>query len=246
MLSLNRFFNDPRLSRVNDAEVLALASDRSVDFSLNGQPAFSPRQKDFLSRHIGPSGQKVWGKVVFLKQVHGAGVICVGPSPVLSSRFQEADALITKEVGVPLTVRSADCLPIFIFDPQTKAVGLVHAGWRGTHKGIVKNTIQRMALEWKTDPQHLKVAFGPAIRVCCYQVGAEFKEYFPQEIHQISDEFYLDLVLANKNQLLGWGVKSENISDCGICTCCDSRFFSYRREGKNTGRMISLMMLRES
>jgi len=244
MLSLNSFFNDP--------QVLALVSDRSVDFSLNpdkmsgrnGQAAFSPEQKDFLLKHIGPLEQKIWERIVFLKQMHGAEVVCVGKTEVSPSPFPEADALITREEGVPLAVRSADCLPIFLFDPETKAVGLVHAGWRGSLQGIVKNTVQRMMREWKTDPQDLKAAFGPALRDCCYRVGAEFKEYFPEEIHQISDEFTLDLALVNKNQLLSVGVKADNIFDCGICTSCDSRFFSYRREEEKAGRMISLVMLK--
>jgi len=279
MLSLNSFFNDP--------QVLALVSDRSVDFSLNpdkmsgrnGQAAFSPEQKDFLLKHIGPLEQKIWERIVFLKQMHGAEVVCVGKTEVSPSPFPEADALITREEGVPLAVRSADCLPIFLFDPETKAVGLVHAGWRGSLQGIVKNTVQRMMREWKTDPQDLKAAFGPALRDCCYRVGAEFKEYFPEEIHphrfassrerrslsgikspkslcdfrgqseavgvnQLSDEFTLDLALVNKNQLLSVGVKADNIFDCGICTSCDSRFFSYRREEEKAGRMISLVMLK--
>ena len=232
MLSLNNFFNDPR--------VITLVSDRSMDFTLNGEPAFSGRQKVFLSKHLGPFAEKT----VFLKQVHGDEVIPIRRSQP-SSGFKEGDALITKERGVPLAVRSADCLPIFIFDPRTKAVGLVHAGWRGSRKAIVQNALRAMMRRWKTEPRHLKAAFGPAIRSCCYQVGEEFQAYFPDETRKRSDGFYLDLVLVNKNQLLGLGVKAENIFDCNLCTCCDSRFFSYRREGAKAGRMISVVMLRD-
>ena len=101
-----------------------------------------------------------------------------------------------------------------------------------------------MTEQWQTPPEDLKVVLGPAIRSCCYEVGKEFLEYFPREVSAKDQHLYLDLPLVNKTQLTFWGVRTENIFDCQICTCCDPRFFSYRRDGPKAGRMVSVMMLK--
>ncbi len=222
--------------------VSAFFSDRSVDFALNGRPVFTLQQKDFLSHYVGD----FWSRTVFLRQRHGSDVLTITEGVAYSPTSLEADSLITRVVHLPLAIRTADCLPVFLFDPELKGIALIHAGWRGSRKGIVKETIQKMTELWGTRPAHLKVALGPAIRPCCYRVGEEFQQDFPNEIQKRADGFYLDLGLVNRNQLLELGVSRGNIFDCGFCTCCDSRFFSYRRDGYKAGRMISVMMLRES
>ena len=130
------------------------------------------------------------------------------------------------------------------YDKKEKCVGLVHAGWRGSQKGIIVNAIKIMGKNWRTRPENLLVALGPAIRSCCYKVGEEFKKYFPREILRRNGSFFLDLIEVNKRQLASCGVKPEKIYDAGICTCCHPEFFSYRREKDKAGRHLSLMMLR--
>ena len=102
-----------------------------------------------------------------------------------------------------------------------------------------------MRKNFKTNPADLKIAFGPSIKPCCYKVGFEFKKYFPKEIVRRSGSLYLDLNLANRRQLINAGVKKGNIYDCTICTVCNSRFHSYRRDGEKSGRMLSLMMMKD-
>jgi len=94
-------------------------------------------------------------------------------------------------------------------------------------------------------PENVKIAFGPAIRECCYEIGDDIQDHFPDDVMQKNGKWSLDLVKASKKQAVKFGVKSGNIADCNICTCCSENYFSYRREGKNAGRMISLMMLKE-
>ena len=151
---------------------------------------------------------------------------------------------MTRHLGVPIVIRTADCLPVFIFDQKQRVIGLVHAGWRGSHKRILGSAIERMNNLWDTQVQDIKIVFGQSIKSCCYQVGEEFRGYFPGEIRKKESGLYLDLTLVNGHQALECGVRQENIFDSGICTCCDTRFFSYRREGERAGRMISLMMLK--
>ena len=231
MLCWNDFFEDTGVS--------TLVTDRSLDFKLNSSAQLSQKQKEILSRAIGRSIEHA----AYLNQVHGNTVIPVGQNFFSMDFLPEADGLMTDQPNLPLLIRTADCLPVFIFDPVKKGIGLVHAGWRGSRKEIVKNAVELMQRHWQTQPSRLKIVFGPSIRKCCYQVGGEFRDYFPQEVEQRPGGFYLDLVEANRNQLFGAGGEEDNIFDCGICTCCDRRFFSYRREGRDAGRMISLIML---
>ena len=109
---------------------------------------------------------------------------------------------------------------------------------------IVAHTVAKMQAKFGSKPADLKVAFGPSIRSCCYQVGTEFKKHFPSETVQKAGGLFLDIPLANRRQLLAAGVKPGHITDMKLCTFCDKRFFSYRREGEKAGRMISVMMIR--
>ena len=153
--------------------------------------------------------------------------------------------MITQTLGLPLAVRSADCLPVFLYDEKQYGIGLVHVGWKGSQKNIVGQTIKLMNEQWQTNPKDIKAAFGPGIRSCCYEVGSEFQEFFPEDCIMRDNRHYLDLSQMTHDQLLSEGVEKTNIFDCGICTCCDSNYFSFRREGNDAGRMISLIMLKE-
>jgi copper oxidase (laccase) domain-containing protein len=102
-----------------------------------------------------------------------------------------------------------------------------------------------MQNEFGTGPENLIATFGPAIRLCCYEVGEELRSFFPKGVAERSGKYYLDLAGVNKAQLLQEGVDSGNISDSGICTCCSNdRFYSFRKEGKGCGRIVSIAMLR--
>ena len=124
-----------------------------------------------------------------------------------------------------------------------RAIGLAHAGWRGTYKAIAAKTVQKMQEKYASQPSDLKVVLGPGIRECCYQVGEEFRDYFPSHVKDREGHLYVDVIGANRDQLLQAGVRQENIFDSGICTCCNKNYFSFRRDGAKAGRMISLMML---
>lgn len=135
-------------------------------------------------------------------------------------------------------------MPVFIFDSRRRAIGLAHAGWKGTAKRIAVKTAQKMQEKYASQFSDLKIVFGPSIRECCYQVGPEFRDYFPAHVQERGGFLYLDLIGANRDQLLQEGLGQANILDSGICTCCRKDYFSFRRDGISTGRMISLMMLR--
>jgi len=189
--------------------------------------------------------------LVCANQVHGSTVREVSQHDkgkgALSqdTAIPDTDALITNVRRLPLAVFTADCLSIFLYDPLQKAIGLAHAGWRGSKDNIALKTIQLMREKFQVRAENLLVGFGPALRSCCYQVGLEFKNYFPAGISEKDNKMYCDLTGINKKQLLETGVREENISDSGICTSCrNDKYFSYRKEADASGRMISVIMLK--
>lgn len=152
----------------------------------------------------------------------------------------DCDALVTARAAQTLTVRTADCLPIYIWERTGKAAAVVHAGWKGTYQRIAAKTVARLR-RLGADPGDLRVVFGPAIRTCCYEVGPEFRERFPARTLEpnAAGRYQFDLVLANRLQLEAAGVPRKSFRDLRLCTACDPKtFFSFRRDPANTGRMI--------
>ena len=223
------------------SQVTAFTSDRTVDFNLNkNQGIFDKAQKDFFFSYL----KFDLPQVVNIRQVHGSRVIVLDKLFFPKDTIEEADGLITNLKNLPLAVRTADCLPIFLYDAFSQSIGLVHAGWRGSQQGIVGEALKLMKQFYHSEVKNVKVILGPTIRSCCYQVGNEFADHFPRETMKRENSYYLDLPEANKHQLIDFGIQEENIFDSGVCTCCHKEYFSYRREGPSTGRMISMMMLR--
>jgi YfiH family protein len=154
-----------------------------------------------------------------------------------------ADAVVTGKRGILLGLRVADCVPILLYDGRRKAVGAVHAGWRGTAAGILKNTIAAMVRDFGSDPRDIAVAIGPAIRWCCYEVGREVLDPVVRatgggDYHmEKNGRLCLDLPSANKYQALSVKIEVENIDVIEECTYCHpDRYFSYRYAKGPTGR----------
>lgn len=196
-------------------------------------------------------------QVLFPSQVHGDRVSQVsGCWPRVFGREDppEADGLFTEERGLFLGILTADCVPILLYDPGHPAVGVVHAGWRGTEKGIAGKAVRRMHEAFGCRPAEVLAALGPAIGPCCYVVGDEVACAFlegdsqsgpflhPEGPHQ----WKLNLAGINRHQLIREGVGPNHITDLSCCTCCRSDlFFSVRAEGEPTGRQITLIGLRQ-
>jgi len=170
--------------------------------------------------------------IVTAKQIHSAVVQDAAAGPL-----GDGDALISDREGVVVGVKTADCVPILLVDPGTRAVAAIHAGWRGTAENIAAAAVSALAVRWNIRPENLRAAIGPSIGVCCYEVGPEVARRFgitvPNPVH-------LDLRAINEKQLVAAGV--ANIWKCGECTFCASdRFYSFRRERDRAGRMTSFV-----
>jgi len=230
----------PQFNSIFPDNIIAFTSDRTVDFTLdNDQHELDESQKKFLFSQLNLD----LPEPVHIRQVHDDRIVVAGDSMKNRRVLQEADGLITQTLGLPLAIRSADCLSVFLYDEKQCGIGLIHVGWKGSQKNIVGQTINLMIEQWQTDPKNIKVVFGPAIRSCCYEVGDEFQEFFPKKLIARDNQHFLDLPQMTQDQLLSAGVEKVNIVDCEICTCCDSNYFSFRREGEKAGRMISIMMI---
>lgn len=236
----------------------------SGSFDSNLICAFSTRALENMSLVYGDTEDSLDNRSEFLrklgidyhdlvcaKQVHGTGIQYIKEadkgkgSLSYDTAIAETDALITDRRNLPLAVFTADCLSIFLHDPTTVSIGLVHAGWRSSKEKIVTETVQLMRERFNTKAEDLYVGFGSAIRGCCYEVGQKFNDHFPDDIIKKNGCNYLDLAKINKKELLDQGVKDVNIFDSNICTACqNNEFFSFRREGAGCGRMMSVMMLK--
>jgi polyphenol oxidase len=160
------------------------------------------------------------------------------------------DAVVSNTEMVLAGVKTADCVPILIGDPQTKSFAAVHAGWRGTYAGIVLYALERLTNEYHSKPVDCRVAIGPAAAACCYEVGSEVIEGFKERFPDAGDLFtptreghaHIDLLKANRDQLLSAGVAAEHIHTAPLCTMSRTDlFFSYRREKQVHGKVGRLM-----
>lgn len=191
---------------------------------------------------------------VFLQQIHSANVETINSNEKSKggidpkTAIPETDGIITNETGIVLCIQTADCLPVFIFDPVKKVIALLHAGWRGTEKKITAQSINKFIDQFNSNPKDLIVSFGPAIRDCCYEVSADFKSKFSEDVlYKRNGHYYMDLVQENTNQALSRDVKNDNIlSESSLCTACNlDLFFSYRKEGESSGRLVSFLSLKD-
>jgi YfiH family protein len=178
---------------------------------------------------------------VTLRQIHSNRVLMADH---LADREEEGDALLTDVAQKSVGVRTADCVPILLLDARKRAVGAVHAGWRGSADGIVGHAIAKLHEWFRTSPADVHVAIGPCIRECCYEVGSEvaarFSSQFPDWKAEEQGRRKLDLVRANVEQIRSARVPEAQIFDSGLCTACEAAvFYSYRREPENPGRLLS-------
>ena len=162
--------------------------------------------------------------------------------------YKSCDALITDRRRLFLHISFADCLPIFLFDPEKRCVGAIHAGWRGSKGLILDKTLDALKSEFGSIPASIVAFIGPGAGVCCYEVGEEVASEFPEQfvVRNATAKPRLDLKMFNRDILLRAGVKERNIEVSPFCTICSPKVFhSYRRDGDQSGRMMALIGLKE-
>ena len=185
-----------------------------------------------------------------LQQVHGNDVQVLR-SAARPETPAVGDALVTRVPRTAVAIKAADCVPVLLADPVSGAVAGAHAGWRGTLVRVVEAAARRLAAEAGAPLSRLKTVIGPAIRACCFEVGPEVVSAFRAKGHDVGrfalrpramGRPHLDLVSANRSQLVAAGLPEQAIEDAALCTRCQPAFYSYRREGPGVGRNWSVVV----
>ena len=209
--------------------VLSLAA--LGDMSVKPEP---PRRVRAEIEKVFPQKHFVW-----LTQEHSRIVLPADPAGEVCGR--SGDGLVTDKAETLIGVTVADCLPVFLWDTVTGARALCHSGWKGT--GIVREAVSLMKTRCGTSPGAIRAILGPCIKSCCYAVPQERAEMFAAEFgtqtaFSRDGAWYMDIAAANRAILLDEGIEAIHVHS--ECTCCDTRFSSYRRQGKDFTLMLAL------
>ncbi len=191
--------------------------------------------------------------ILSVKQVHGTDALIVDQPVAQGDAFEGGwDALVTNQSGVMVTVRTADCVPVLLCDPERRVVAAIHAGWRGAVAGIVPKTVALMVSRFGATVDRLQMAIGPSAGPCCYEVDepvlARLREVFPEWRSVVrpvnSQKAHLDLRAFVRQQALADGLGADRVATIDACTICQpERFYSYRRDGVVKATMVSGIVL---
>jgi len=247
---------------------------RALPVSSGKESSHNPPRTAKGARRESDGGGPLWS-LITLRQIHSDIIHCVDSAP---EEPLFGDGLLTTTPGLLLAIQTADCLPIILVDAQRRAVGVFHAGWRGTVKRIVEKGVGEMFRHFGSRPHDLRAAIGPGIQGCCYEVGTEVRDKFESQFAyaanlfrevkepdpvrekypllflnarapghgELPNKIFLDLVEANRQQLLAAGVPKKNVETSPLCTNCHPELlFSHRAEKGKTGRMMGVVGIRE-
>ena len=211
--------------------------------------------KDILSFAPYAKVQKLMGlrKVIFNKQKHGSQghAITLATIKTIQPFITEGDFLATSMRHIGLGIISADCLPIIIFDPINIAIGIAHAGWRGSVESIGPALLEHMQNKFGTQPAKTRVIFGPSAKKCCYQVSPDFVdnlehfEFIDEILQKHNETYFFDLPKCNRLQLENMGIPKDAFAmDYNHCTICNPIFCSVRSQGKQACRQMTIVALK--
>lgn len=251
------FFQFRKLA--GDARLVHAVSARGRGESWNMSYSVAPKHGDpaRARREFLAALQIRAEQVAVAGQVHGKCVQRVAskslprdPKRPGQSLYTETDGLITDEWNLPLLVTAADCPPVFLFDPKTPAIGIVHSGWRGTWARIAPEAIEAMKDQFGSKPKNIVAAVGPGIGSCCYEVGEDLIGKLAQgdrkHLLPRGGSWVLDLPSWIVSQLRESGLVESNIERSPYCTSCHRQhFFSHRAERGDTGRVAAVIALRK-
>jgi YfiH family protein len=261
--------------------------DLNLGFTKDGDNRAVERNRAAFFNQVGAVNKRRGGRnghpelwpIITLRQVHSDIVHCFD-SPRLDSASDDplsGDGLLTATPGLLLAIQTADCLPVILVDAKRRAIGVFHAGWRGTVNRIVEKGVGQMQSQFGSRPRDLRAAIGPGIHGCCYEVGEEVRTKFDSQFSyadklfrevkesqpvrekypllfltarapghgELPSKVFLDLVEANRQQLLAAGIPAKSIWASPLCTSCNNvLLFSYRAEKGKTGRLMGVAGIR--
>jgi polyphenol oxidase len=220
--------------------VIGVAGRRANATVYGVNPASSRSdEKSLLSRITGVATQNI----LALDQLHGDTILVVKEPPAEECLiYGEADGLLTELPGICLVIRTADCVPVFVYDRKLGVLGAVHSGWRGTRLGIAGKLVKKMKCLHGSLPGDLSAFILPSIGPASYTVGRDVADLFPGDIREKDGAIYLDLWRGVERSLAGEGVDRENIRNARTCTLAGrDEFFSHR--GGDAGRNLNFALM---
>lgn len=190
-----------------------------------------------------------------LNQVHGDDIFIIKPfgDYYPADRKMDYDAIVTNRDNLAICIKTADCVPVFIVDRTKKIIAVVHAGWKSTALEITAKVVRLLIDKYHSTPRDILAAIGPAIGSCCFELdSASANAFRKQKNHEMflfpgkrPDKWMVDLIEANRRQMMNCGVPEANIDASGLCTNCrQDLFFSHRGSGGITGRQVNFMMIK--
>lgn len=183
-------------------------------------------------------------RLVCAEQVHGASIASIESEQAPAAPVAGCDALLTQVPGLTLAIRTADCVPVFLWDPIQAVAGVAHAGWRGLAQHLPMRLVGAACRRYHSRREDLWVGIGPAIRACCYEVQDDFPAVFAPFLNRADGRTMCDLVGYARAELRAAGVRPSRIVDTQQCTGCDAaRWHSVRANGQAAGRVWSLIMI---
>lgn len=227
--------------------VTAAFSDRTYNLRFQEDLVSGPQDRQMFCEMLNLPAQDL----VCPDQIHSANIVLVTPdlkgrgASQRDNAISRADGLLVKDKAIPIAVQTADCASIFLYDPKNHKAGVAHVGWRGLYGGLPAKMVSAFSNNLLSRPKDLIVAFGPMIRKCCYEIGEDVASFFDGHVADRKGKLFLDMAAAITSALLEMGVHKKHIEDLGFCTSCHNElFYSYRKEGDSTGRILSVIMLR--
>ncbi len=214
--------------------------------------------QELLCQALSPRPQEL----IIPYQIHGTASLVIDETYLQATAeerhamLQGIDALMTRQTGCCICISTADCIPILLYDTVHQAVAAVHAGWRGTANRIVQRTLHTMQERYHTTGKDVVACIGPGISLPAFEVGDEVYETFRRNGFPMdyvsawkpeTHKYHIDLWAANRLQLDAFGIPPRQVETAGICTYTRHEdFFSARRLGINSGRILSGIMLNGS
>jgi YfiH family protein len=248
----NNFYSFHNLSQEKMCHHLVTQKEKSAPYSFSLALHTQENSKEIIKNRNYFKKYFPHTQFIVAKQTHSDNICIVSKIAELGwksldNAIENSDALITNKPKVMLTILTADCVPILLFDPIEKVIAAVHAGWKGTEQEILFKTVKKMEETFGTKPKNILAGIAPSIGKCCYEVDWDVAQHFKniENAYDKKEEKYmLDLPHINKLQLLNADLKKENIEMSNICTACNVKhYFSYRKENGCSGRFMSMIGL---
>lgn len=225
-------------------------TDKSVDIN------YSKQSRDVIRSILQGMSDYQFRKIISPRQTHTNNVVVIDENN-LDSELYDVDGIITNIKGIALTIATADCQSIILYDKKNQVIGNIHSGWKGTLNKILSNAVNLMIDKFSSKVEDIIVCIGPSIMGCCFEVDKDVVDMFNNNFTNIDDcirlgdikegkqKYYIDTIKINRKELCKLGILEDNIYLSNVCTKCSSdKYYSYRAHGMDSGRNVTLVCMK--